>query len=56
MYLFEGSFPGDPGLVLTRQAYETIGASGASAAFEKAFAVFPNSTPPADIERRLEMW
>ncbi|MCO6042439.1 DMP19 family protein [Aeoliella sp. ICT_H6.2] len=55
-YLFEGDFPGDPEFLLTRQAYKTIGASDASAAFEKAFAVFPNSTPPADIDRRLEMW
>ena len=55
-YLFEGDFPGDPDFLLTRQAYKTIGASDASAAFEKAFAVFPDSTPPADINRRLKMW
>lgn len=55
-YLFEGDFTGDPKFLLTRQAYNTIGATDASAAFEKAFAVFPNSTPPANIDRRLEMW
>lgn len=55
-YLFEGDFPGDPEFLLTRQAYKTIGASDASAAFEKAFAVFPNSTPPANINRRLRIW
>lgn len=55
-YLFEGDFPGDPEFLLTRQAFKTIGAEDASAAFDKAFAVFPNSTPPADIDRRLEMW
>jgi hypothetical protein len=55
-YLFEGDFPGDPEFLLTRQAYKTIGATDASAAFEKAFAVFPNSTPPADIDSRLKMW
>lgn len=55
-YLFEGDFSGDPEFLLTRQAYKTIGATDASAAFEKAFAVFPNSTPPANIERRLKMW
>lgn len=55
-YLFEGDIPGDPEFLLTRQAYKTIGAKNASTAFEKAFSVFPNSTPPADIERRLEMW
>src|SRR5690606_34954955 len=55
-YLFEGDFTGDPELLLTRQAYKTIGATDASAAFEKAFAVFPNATPPDNIDRRLEMW
>lgn len=55
-YLFEGDFTGDPEFLLTRQAYKTIGATDASAAFEKAFAVFPNSTPPASIDRRLEFW
>lgn len=55
-YLFEGDFTGDPEFLLTRQAYKTIGATDASAAFEKAFAVFPNSTPPANIERRIGMW
>ena len=55
-YLFEGDFPGDPGFVLTRQAYATIGANDAIAAFDKAFAVFPNSTPPADIDERLRIW
>jgi len=55
-YLFEGDFPGDPGFVLTREAYKTIGAADAIAAFDKAFAVFPNSTPPADIDERLRLW
>jgi hypothetical protein len=55
-YLFEGDFPGDPEFLLTRQAYKTIGASDASAAFDKAFAVFPKSTPPANIDRRLKIW
>ena len=55
-YLFEGDFKGDPEFLLTRQAYKTIGASDALAAFEKAFAVFPNSTPPSDINRRIKMW
>jgi hypothetical protein len=55
-FLFEGDFPGDPEFLLTRQAYKTIGAVAASAAFDKAFAVFPNSTPPADIDHRLKTW
>lgn len=55
-YLFSSDFPGDAEFLLTRQAYKTIGASEASAAFAKAFAVFPNSIPPANTDRRLEMW
>lgn len=55
-YLFEGDFPGDPEFLLTREAYKTIGAADASAAFEKAFAVFPHSTPPVDTDRRLNIW
>ncbi len=55
-YLFEGDFPGDPEFLLTRQAYKTIGAEDASAAFTKAFSVFPKSTPPENIDRRLEIW
>ena len=55
-YLLEDNFLGDPEFLLTRQAYKTIGASDALAAFEKAFAVFPNSTPPPDIDRRIKMW
>ncbi len=55
-YLFEGDFSGDPEFLLTRQAYKTIGATRASSAFDRAFAVFPKSTPPKDIARRLEMW
>lgn len=55
-YLFEGDFPGDPEFLLTREAFKTIGATEASAAFEKAFAVFPNAIPPADINQRLKVW
>ncbi len=55
-YLFEGDLPGDPGFVITREAYKTIGATDAIAAFDKAFAVFPNSMPPADIDERLRLW
>ncbi len=55
-YLFEADLPGDPELVYTRQAFKTIKAQKASEAFEKALAVFPNSTPPRDIERRLKIY
>jgi hypothetical protein len=55
-YLFEGDFPGDPEFLLTRQAFRAINATNASAAFQKAFAVFPNSTPPNEIDDRLQLW
>jgi len=55
-YLFENDIPGDPEYLLMRQAHKTIGATEASAAFAKAFALFPKSAPPNDISRRLEIW
>src|SRR5262249_24060397 len=55
-YLFEADLPGDPELVHTRQAFKTIKAHKASEAFEKAMAVFPNSTPPKDVQSRLKIY
>lgn len=55
-YLFEADLPGDPEYLLTRAAFQSIGANEASRAFEVAFAVFPNLTPPEDIESRLALW
>jgi hypothetical protein len=52
--LFEGDFPGDPGFRLTIQAFETVGVKPAVTAFKNALAVFPNSRPPNDIEKRLD--
>ena len=48
--------PGDPELALTQQAFKTIKSQKAVEAFAKAFAVFPNSTPPKDAKRRLEIY
>lgn len=55
-YLFEGDLPGDADLAYTRQAFKNIKAQKASDAFTKALAVFPNSTPPKDISRRLKIY
>jgi hypothetical protein len=55
-YLFEGDFPGDPGFRLTLQAFEILGVKPAVTAFKKALAVFPNSRPPKDIDKRLEAY
>ncbi len=55
-YLFEGDFPGDPGFRLTVQAFDTLGVTPAVTAFKKALAVFPNSRPPKDIDKRLQIF
>jgi hypothetical protein len=55
-YLFEGDLTGDPHFQITRESYATIGATTASAAFDKAYAVFPNSIPPKDMDQRLSIW
>lgn len=55
-FLFEGDLTGDPHFQLTREAYETIGADDSIAAFDKAYSVFPNSTPPKDMNQRLTIW
>jgi hypothetical protein len=55
-YLFEGDVPGDPWLRNTVEAFETLGVKSAAAAFKKALAIFPNSRPPKDIEKRLSLY
>ncbi|MEM8734393.1 MAG: DUF4375 domain-containing protein [Planctomycetota bacterium] len=55
-YLFEADLPGDPEYLLTRAAFQAIAAPDACRAFDIAFQVFPNSTPPEDIEARLALW
>jgi hypothetical protein len=54
--LFSADLKGDPEFLLTRAAFQTIGAQGATLAFERALAAFPNATPPDDIERRMNIW
>lgn len=55
-YLFEGYFPGDPHFALTAKAFHAIDCELAAKAFQRALDLFPNSQPPADIERRLRMY
>jgi hypothetical protein len=55
-YLFEGSFEGDPYFALTAAAFGAIGCAQAADAFRKALALFPDSRPPKDIERRLQIY
>lgn len=55
-YLFEGDFAGDPHFHRTAEAFETIGADDAAAAFRMALALFPDSKPPIDIDERLRIY
>ena len=55
-YLFEGDLTGDPHFQITRESYKIIGATDATAAFDKAYAVFPDSLPPKDMDQRLSIW
>src|SRR5688572_26677297 len=55
-YLFEGTFNGDPGFVLTAAAFRRIGCGEAAEAFEQALALFENNRPPSNIEHRLEIY
>lgn len=54
--LFEGDYPGDPGLVYTVAAYKRIGAEAAYEALQAAFRQFPGGVPPADIHERLRVF
>jgi hypothetical protein len=54
--LFESEIPGDPDYQLTRAAFETLGSPDTSRAFAQAFSAFPDSVPPADPEKRLELY
>src|SRR4051812_44953511 len=49
-YLFEGTFNGDPGFVLTAAAFRRIRCAGAAEAFEEALAMFPSNSPTSNIE------
>jgi len=55
-YLFEGTFKGDPGFVLTAAAFRRIRCAEAAEAFEEALALFPGNRPPSNIEARLEIY
>lgn len=55
-YLFEGNFNGDPGYRITAAAYERIDAPNAAAAFQEAFALFPNGQLPLDVDERLRIY
>jgi hypothetical protein len=55
-YLFESDYPGDPGYEKIKQAFDAIGCAKASAAFRKAFALFPDGRPPHDANRRMTIY
>lgn len=55
-YPFEGDFDGDPRYRITAAAYQKIGADQAYAAFCDAFAIFPSSEVPANVEERLRIY
>ncbi len=55
-YLFEGTFKGDPYFARTAQAFKTIKAMKCAAAFDNALRLFPDSKPPTDIEKRLQVY
>ncbi len=52
-YLFEGDFKGDPYFERTVVAFKAIKADICAASAEDALKLFPNSKPPAEIEKRL---
>jgi hypothetical protein len=56
-YLFEGDYaPMDPDLKNTRRAFEIIGLPHVVAAFDIAFSAFEGDVPPANPERREDLW
>ena len=55
-YLFGGDFPGDPGFQYTAAAFEAIGCERAVDAFNEAFALFPDSQLPSDVDERMDIY
>jgi hypothetical protein len=55
-YLFEHQLKGDPDFARTARAFHEIGCVEAAEAFERTLALFPNSGPPRDIDRRLKLY
>ncbi len=51
--LFEGNLEGDPYFALSADAFQVIGCAKAADAFRKSLALFPQSRPPRDTEKRL---
>ena len=54
--LFESSLERDPHFLLTADAFRTIKCAEATAAFQRALDLFPNSKPPADVGQRLKLY
>jgi hypothetical protein len=52
-HLFEGTFKGDPYFALTAEAFQAIGCWNAAEAVQKALALFPQSRPQEDVQKRL---
>jgi Domain of unknown function (DUF4375) len=55
-YLFEGNFKGDPHFAKTAAAFHTIKAAKCAEAVQEALKLFPDSKPPTDIEKRLNVY
>ena len=55
-YLFEHDFKDDPDFAKTAAAFKTIKAAKCAEAVEEALKLFPDSKPPTDIEKRLEVY
>jgi Domain of unknown function (DUF4375) len=51
--LLEGNLQGDPDFALSAEAFQIIDCDKAAAAFRNTLALFPQSRPPRDIEKRL---
>jgi hypothetical protein len=55
-YLFEHQLKGDPDFARTARAFHEIGCVEAAEAFQRTLALFPNSRPPRDIDKRLKLY
>lgn len=55
-YLFEGNFKGDPHFAKTAAAFKTIKATKCAEAIEEALRLFPDSKPPTDTTKRLQIY
>jgi hypothetical protein len=55
-YLFEADLEGDPEYALTAEAFALVGCKAASKAVRQALAVFPDSRPPREADRRLRVY